>query len=535
MTDQAQDVAPIPISLVAHTVFCPRRAWLEAAGETTDTDQVTAGVLAHRRVDTREGRNQTYRAVDIYHSSLGLTGRCDHLSVKPDGTVKIIEYKATPVRRRPDVTEAMRIQLALQLMCLKDMGIQASGQAVHFVSHHTTVGVTLSGDDLELAKQYVHRTRQICESPTAPEPLEDDPRCTRCSHIDVCLPEETRRPHVQRHITVSDPDCQVVHLATPGSRASLSKGRMIVRSGGDELATLPIERVQGLVVHGNVDLSSALIREMCWRGLTIVWCSGTGRVSGWSRSAHSANGLQRVRQHEASAQGRLGLARALVSAKIRNQATLLRRSIGSTDTVKTLRASQKAAESAQTIDQLRGIEGHAAAVYFSMFPAMLSAEKRADFVARWPGRNGRGATDPLNAALNFVYGVLTTEAIRAIAACGLDPHAGFLHSSTRNKPALALDLMEEFRAPIADSVVVRAINNGELTTASFSDALGSCRLTEKGRKKLIAGFEQRIQTKFRHPVVNYTTTWRRAMEIQARMILKYIDGSQSRYVGIATR
>jgi len=532
---QSQDASSLPISLVAHTVFCPRRAWLDAAGEKTDTDQVSAGVLAHHRVDVREERNRGHRAVDIYHSSLGLTGRCDLLSEQPDGTVKIIEYKATPVRRRPSITEAMRVQLALQRMCLEDMGIHVSEQAVHFVSHHTTVPVSLTEEDFEAATRYVHETRQICEAPTAPEPLEDDPRCTRCSHIDVCLPGEAPRAHVIRRITVSDPDSQVVHLVTQGSRAALSKGRMVVRSGGEELATLPVERIQGLVVYGNVDLSSALIREMCWRDLTIVWCSGTGRVWGWSRSAHSSNGLQRVRQHEASAQGRLGLAREFVAAKIANQATLLRRSIGPTDAVKLLRASQRAAEKAQTIDQLRGIEGNAAAVYFSMFPAMLSPEKRADFEARWPGRSGRGATDPLNVALNFVYGILTAEAIRAIAACGLDPHAGFLHSSSRNKPALALDLMEEFRAPVADSVVIRAVNNGELTAASFSEALGSCRLTEKGRKKLIAGFEQRIQTQFRHPVVKYTTTWRRALEIQARMILKYIDGSQNRYVGITTR
>lgn len=314
LTDDMQGVSPLPLSLVAHTVFCPRRAWLEAAGETTDTDQVAAGVLTHQRVDAREESDgQAFRAVDVRHSSLGLIGKCDVLNRRPDGTIKVVEYKATPIRRRPEVTEAMRVQLALQRMCLEDMGVQVSEQAVHFVSHHTTVSVSLSDSDFELATSYVQRTRQICEAPTAPEPLEDDPRCSRCSHVGVCLPGERRRQHVQRRIMVSDPDSQVVHLATQGSRASISKGRMIVRAGGDELATLPLERVQGLVVHGNVDLSGALIREMCWRGLTIVWCSGSGKVWGWSHSAHSANGFQRVRQHEASAQGRLGPLRVRVS------------------------------------------------------------------------------------------------------------------------------------------------------------------------------------------------------------------------------
>lgn len=120
-------------------------------------------------------------------------------------------------------------------------------------------------------------------------------------------------------------------------------------------------------------------------------------------------------------------------------------------------------------------------------------------------------------------------------ACGLDPHAGFLHSSSRNKPALALDLMEEFRAPVADSVVVRAFRNGELTEQDFTGEIGSCRLTDRGRKQLISGFERRIETSFRHPVFGYDVTWRRAIEVQARLVLGVIDGTQSVYKGVTVR
>jgi CRISPR-associated protein Cas1 len=139
------------------------------------------------------------------------------------------------------------------------------------------------------------------------------------------------------------------------------------------------------------------------------------------------------------------------------------------------------------------------------------------------------------AALNYAYALLLADAIRAIVACGLDPHAGFLHSSVRNKPALALDLCEEFRAPVADSTVIGAFNNGELKRSDFSEVLGVARLRDAGRRTLIAAYERRVLSEFRHAVFGYRVTWRRAMEIQARMILGVIDGTQPRYVGIRTR
>ncbi|MBN4844835.1 CRISPR-associated endonuclease Cas1, partial [Staphylococcus sp. EG-SA-29] len=157
------------------------------------------------------------------------------------------------------------------------------------------------------------------------------------------------------------------------------------------------------------------------------------------------------------------------------------------------------------------------------------------WLGRFTGRVGRGAVDPVNVALNYAYGMLTAEAIRAVAACGLDPHAGFLHSSGRNKPALALDLMEEFRAPVADSAVFRAFNNGELREESFDVSLGSARLTDQGRKAIIRAVEQRITAQFRHPLFGYSVTWRRALEIQARLVLGVIDGTQPTYRGVVTR
>ena len=189
---------PIPISLVVHSVYCPRRAWLESVGEKTDTMQMQTGLNAHRRVDNAaESRVNEHRAVNVRSERLGLSGRCDVIEGADDGPLTVVEYKATPVRRRPEVTYANRLQLALQTLCLKEMGREVQGTEVYFTGHRRRVEVALT-------------------------------------------------------------------------------------DAGERLFSVPIERVLGLVVHGNVDVSSALLRELSWRDRCVVWCSWSGRVIGWS-------------------------------------------------------------------------------------------------------------------------------------------------------------------------------------------------------------------------------------------------------------
>ena len=214
---------------------------------------------------------------------------------------------------------------------------------------------------------------------------------------------------------------------------------------------------------------------------------------------------------------------------------MLRRHGSAPEAVTILRQLQRRATAAHSITELFGIEGDAAARYFDNFATMLAPRLRDQRTLGFTTRGRRPARDPVNAALNFSYGLLLGDTIRAVAACGLDPHAGFLHSSGRNKPALALDLCEEFRAPIADSVVLGAFNNGELRVTDFATVTGSTQLRPSGRSALIAAYERRISTTFQHPTFRYTVTWRRAMEIQARLILGVLDGTQPSYKGIAIR
>jgi CRISPR-associated protein Cas1 len=522
----------IPISLVVHQAFCPRRAWLEVMGERTDTAQMATGTVEHGGTDdSGTSRVQRLRGVDVRSVRLGISGRCDTLEVGVSGELTIVEYKATPVRRKAEVTRSMRAQLALQGIALTEMGQRVAGHAVYFTQHRTRIDVNLTADDLAEAEALVAQVRETIQGKTAPPPLEDDPRCTRCSHAAVCLPDERALTTVPRRIMIASPDGQVLHLATPGSRASIRQGRVEISRQGERVASVPVEHVQAVVVHGNADLTSGLIRELLWRNIVIAWCSSSGRITGWAASTQSPNGGPRHRQHVQSERGRLDLAREFVAGKIANQATLLRRHGDSPATAAVLRGLQRAAGQATSLNELFGIEGDAAARYFAGFSSMLAADAAATFRTR----TRRPATDPVNAALNYAYGMLVSDVIRAILACGLDPHAGFLHSSERNKPALALDLCEEFRAPISDSVVLGVFNNGELSGADFSSVLGTVNLRDKGRKQLIAAYERRVAQEFRHPTFGYSVSWRRAMEIQARMVLGVIDGTQTSYKSIRIR
>lgn len=512
-----------------------RRAWLEAVGEHVESVAVEAGVADHSRVDSRsDDRTTRRRSVDVHHEELGIVGRCDVVDMT--NGVEIVEFKSAPLRKSTTVTDAQRVQLHLQRLALEDSGLHVDRARVHFTTSRKSVPVDLTTAGDEEAREFVEQTRAIVSSDRAPEPLVEDPRCRRCSHVSVCLPDEHAGVRAPRRIAVADPHAAVVHLASPGSRASLRAGRVEVVKGDERLTSLPLERVQAVVVHGNVDISSALIRELCWRRLPVIWCSFRGKVVGVAHHVHRPNGAARSSQGGLAEDVGLGLARQMIASKVSNQATLLRRNAaGMEDRVRRrLRDLSRRAATCPDVHQVLGVEGEAASLYFGSFPLLIGSAGQ-PFLEEWPGRQGRGAGDSLNVALNMAYGLLAADAVRALIAAGLDPHAGVLHSSSRNKPALALDLMEEFRPLVADSVVVGAINNGELKVSMFSRALGDARLRDAGRRAIIAAYERRLASEFTHPVFKYKVTWRRAIEVQARMVLGVLDGTRSHYQGVVSR
>lgn len=190
---------------------------------------------------------------------------------------------------------------------------------------------------------------------------------------------------------------------------------------------------------------------------------------------------------------------------------------------------------AGSLDVLLGVEGAAAARYFQTFSAMLRADTDPTLNFDFVGRNRRPPKDPVNALLSFAYAMLTREWTIVLSAVGLDPYRGFYHQPRFGRPALALDMMEPFRPLIADSTVLMAINNGEVRPSDFVRAAGSCNLNDSGRKRFISSFERRLQQEVTHPIFGYRISYRRLLEVQSRLLIRYLSGEIDEYPNFVTR
>jgi CRISPR-associated protein Cas1 len=231
------------------------------------------------------------------------------------------------------------------------------------------------------------------------------------------------------------------------------------------------------------------------------------------------------------------VARGLVASKIRNARTLLRRNLGEADPVVFSQLDQLArkAESAAGLDTLLGIEGSAARVYFGAFSGMLKGNEALHATFDLDGRNRRPPRDPINALLSFAYALLTKDFAVTLATVGLEPLLGFYHQPRFGRPALALDLMEEFRPLIADSVVIGAINNGVFTDGDFVRAAGSVALKPEARRRFLLAYERRMDQLVTHPVFGYRISYRRVIEVQARLLGRMLLGEIESYPAFRTR
>lgn len=227
----------------------------------------------------------------------------------------------------------------------------------------------------------------------------------------------------------------------------------------------------------------------------------------------------------------------MVEGKIRNQRTLLRRNARTStgDAHRALTRLAGRAGRAHSAGQLLGFEGEAAHIYFGAFDAMLAGPAALDPPLSFAGRNRRPPRDPVNALLSFAYALLVREAVVACVRVGFDPHVGLYHRPRYGRPSLALDLAEEFRPIVADSVVVGFINNGQASERSFIARAGAFSLAQGARRDFIAAFERRMETEVRHPVFGYAASYRRIIELQARVLAKALAGEIADYRPFTTR
>lgn len=315
--------------------------------------------------------------------------------------------------------------------------------------------------------------------------------------------------------------------------------RLKVTLKGEKLLDLPLLKVSQVVVLGRVTVTPYTVAALMERNVCLTYLTEHGRYIGRIEPAFSKNSLLRRAQYEAAfdADRTLTLARGFVAGKLANlRVTLLRAARNteglSVDTaVEAIRRAERHAEQADNLDTLRGHEGEGSAAYFGVFNQLIKAEG-----ISFAKRVRRPPTDPVNALLSFGYALLANDIHAAVQVLGFDPYCGYLHADRYGRPSLALDVMEEFRPLVVDTVVLACLNKKIIQPKDFEVSLGNVhRLTPEARKKFLVQYEERKRTEIQHPIFAYRATYQRCFELQARILAKSIQGEVERYEPFAVR
>ncbi len=278
------------------------------------------------------------------------------------------------------------------------------------------------------------------------------------------------------------------------------------------------------------------------REIPVSWHSYGGWFLGHTVGVGHKNVEIRTAQYRTSfdPQHCLRLAKGFVVAKIQNQRTLLRRNWKRgtlpEELIDGFQHDVRRAQRANDLGELLGAEGQAAARYFGAFSSMLSrGEGASDLSFDFQTRNHRPPADPVNALLSYAYALLVRAWTVALTAVGFDAYRGFYHQPRYGRPALSLDMMEPFRPLLADSAVIQAVNNGEVRPSDFICVAGSVSLSDTGRKRFIGTFERRLDQEITHPMFGYKLSYRRLLELQARLLARHLLGEIAEYPNFTTR
>jgi CRISPR-associated protein Cas1 len=290
---------------------------------------------------------------------------------------------------------------------------------------------------------------------------------------------------------------------------------------------------------GNVQISTQAIRALLERGTPLCFFTYGGWFLGRTSSHDHKNVGLRIAQYRAAADPTacLHLARGFVVSKIKNCRTMLRRNHAAASEVALGELDQLARKAAEAyaIESLLGLEGTAARVYFAEFTGMLKGDAAALGVFDLQGRNRRPPRDPINALLSYTYALLAKDFAVTTASVGLDPLLGFYHQPRFGRPALALDLMEEFRPLVADSVVIGAVNNAVVGERDFLTKGCATTLAPAARKRVLLAYERRMDQLVTHPLFGYRISYRRVLEVQARLLGRVLTGELESYPAFRTR
>ena len=612
----------LPARMLNEFVYCPRLFYYEwVEGVFVDNRETVEGSLRHAKMDQKSDAlppaDDAAKSGDTIHSrSVTLSSETHRLIAKLDliegeaGWLTPVDYKRGSPREGSDGALAAwdtdRVQLAVQAIVLRENGYRCEEAVIYYVSTKQRVRVPIDEGLVGETLDALRRARDLAESRQMPPPLVDSPKCPRCSLVTICLPDETLaaahaqgrsagsaakaaarqstlfdvEPRIRAVVGMSEVDEEVrrlmparddlrpLYLNTQGLRVGKTGNVLKVQEKDKVVQEVRVGEICQLNVLGNIQLTTQAVQALCEAEVPIAYFSMGGWFYGVTHGLGVKNVCLRREQFRlADVPGFcLRLARALVAGKIRNQRTMFQRNHiePPAAALVQMKCMLDDAERAESMDELLGIEGNAARVYFQHFAGMIKLDDReestgnreqeggtaalgceetrrtngrvaAPFTFDFVHRNRRPPRDAVNALLSLAYSVLAKDLTIVCHTVGFDPYLGFYHQPRFGRAALALDLMEPFRPLIADSAVLSAINTRMIGPRDFIRTGEAVALKPEGRKAYFRAYEQRMDTLVTHPLFGYRVNYRRILEIQARLLERVLRGELSTYPVFTTR
>lgn len=502
------------------------------------------------------------RSVNLGSAQLGLVAKLDLVETAGDVALPVETKRGRVPNNHERSWEPERVQLMAQGLLLREHGYRCDRGVLYFAGSRSRVEIPFTPALETRTIALIAQAREAATARELPPPLDDSPKCNGCSLNGICLPDETlalQRGAALREVGAAveaadahdaedtsgirrlfPPRVSAVpfYVQEQGARVGKRGQRLVVSKGTEELATVRLKDVSQLVLMGNIQISAQTTHLLCEAGIPVVHVSMGHWFYGITHGITLRNAYDRAAQYAVAADPARSLrfARAVVFGKGANQRTLLGRNIRPrpVPVLKEMAMLLRRVPQAGGHEELLGLEGGIAAKYFARFGELL---KPRDFEAGFDfrTRNRRPPADPVNAMLSFGYAVLAKECTVALLAEGLDPWWGLYHQPRHGRPALALDLMEEFRPLIVDSAVISAVNTGMVSRTSFERSAAGCVLTASGRKDFLRAYEGRMDQLITHPVFGYRCSWRSVIRIQARLLSRWLRGDIPEYIAVRTR
>lgn len=331
-----------------------------------------------------------------------------------------------------------------------------------------------------------------------------------------------------------------VYVTTEGAAISKDGETLVAEVEGAEKTRVPLHMIASVVAFGPISVTPALIAACAERGISIALLGRNGRFEARIEGPVSGNVLLRREQYR-RADSAEDIVRSFVLGKVSNQRAVIRRALR--DYAEEMDpAARQALEAVtermamilrrvqitdSTVDAMRGSEGEAANLYFGAFDHLIRSP---DSDLRWTGRSRRPPLDPVNALLSFLYTLLVHDCRSACEAVGLDPAVGFLHRDRPGRPSLALDLMEEFRAPLADRLALSLINRRQLRSPDFRRMEGGAvQLTDDARRAVLTAWQERKREERQHPFLQERAPFGLVPYLQAQLLARHLRGDTDAY------